>query len=424
MGFESATPVCVLLRHLVDALNELSLKEMSMKVVVVGAGIGGLIAALALLKKGFDVQVIEQAKELVGLGAGLQISPNGNRILAALGLTDAMARVASEPQGKKVRLWNSGQTWNLFDLGVASRERYGFPYLTVHRGDLHQVLVDAVTALKANAITTGVRIDSMETRGDEVAIISEGREIAVADVVVGADGVHSQVRQSLIGEDRPRFSGIIAWRGVIEAMALPAHLRQPYGYNWVGPGAHVVNYPLRGGELVNFVGVVEQQGWEVESWTEKGSIDACLQDFAGWHDDVQTLIRALHTPFRWALMGREPMPRWSYGRVTLLGDACHPTLPFLAQGAVMAMEDGFILARCLEASPDDPSTALARYERARMERTARVVQGSAANATRFHNPQLAHAQGAAKYVDEEWSEARVKERYDWLFSYNAETVPV
>jgi len=424
VGFVPSALARFLLSHWVVELSERSFKEMLMKVVVVGAGIGGLIAALALLKKGFDVQVIEQAKVLVGLGAGLQISPNGNRILAALGLTEAMARVASEPQGKKVRLWNSGQTWNLFDLGASAREHYGFPYLTVHRGDLHQVLIDAVTSLKANAITTGVRIDGLETRGDEVAIMSEGSEIAVANVVVGSDGVHSQVRKCLVGEDRPSFSGIIAWRGVIDAKTLPAHLRQPYGYNWVGPGAHVINYPLRCGELVNFVGVVEQQGWEVESWTEKGSIDACLKDFSGWHDDVQTLIRALDTPFRWALMVREPMPRWSYGRVTLLGDACHPTLPFLAQGAVMAMEDGFILARCLEATPSDPTTALARYESARMERTTRIVQGSAANAARFHNPQLAHSEGAAKYVDQEWSEARVKERYDWLFSYNAQTVPI
>jgi salicylate hydroxylase len=177
------------------SFNKLSFKEIHMKVVVVGAGIGGLVAALALLKKGFDVQVIEQAKELVGLGAGLQISPNGNRILAALSLTEAMARVASEPQGKKVRLWNSGQAWNLFDLGASAREHYGFPYLTVHRGDLHQVLIEAVTALKANAITTGVRIDRLEHRGDEVAILSEGHEIAIADVVVGSDGVHRPLRQ-------------------------------------------------------------------------------------------------------------------------------------------------------------------------------------------------------------------------------------
>lgn len=395
-----------------------------MRIVVIGAGIGGLTAALALQKKGFDVQVIEQAKSLGQVGAGLQISPNGNRILQALGLADGMAQLAAEPLGKKVRLWNTGQTWNLFDLGALSRERYGFPYLTVHRGDLHQILVDAVTAHKAGTIKTGIRIDSIEHRGEEVVVSSEGHEIAVADVVVGADGVHSQIRQCLIGQDRPRFSGIIAWRGVIDASALPVHLRQPYGYNWVGPGAHVIHYPLRSGKLVNFVGAVEQQGWEVESWSERGSVEACLRDFKGWNEDVQTLIRSLDIPYRWALMVREPMQKWSYGRVTLLGDACHPTLPFLAQGAVMALEDGFILARCLEARPEDPVTALVRYEQARVERCARIVNGSAANAARFHNPQLAHAEGAAKYVDEQWSEEQVKERYEWLFSYNAESVPV
>jgi salicylate hydroxylase len=205
---------------------------------------------------------------------------------------------------------------------------------------------------------------------------------------------------------------------------LPEHLRTPYGFNWVGPGAHVIHYPIRSGKLVNFVGAVEQQGWEVESWSERGTIEACLKDFAGWHADVQTLISKLHTPYRWALMGREPMARWSYGRVTLLGDACHPTLPFLAQGAVMALEDGLVLARCLTARSDDPVSALQHYEQARLARTTRIVQGSAANALRFHNPQLAHAEGAARYVDQEWSEPKVKDRYDWLFSYNAETVPV
>jgi salicylate hydroxylase len=234
--------------------------------------------------------------------------------------------------------------------------------------------------------------------------------------------VHSQVRQCLIGEDRPVFSGIIAWRGVVEASKLPAHLREPYGYNWVGPGAHVVHYPMRRGELVNFVGAVEQQGWEVESWSEVGTIEACLADFKGWHDDIQTLIRSLHTPYRWALMVRDTLKQWAYGRVVLLGDACHPTLPFLAQGAVMALEDGLVLARCLEQWKDQPELGLKRFEQARVERTSRIVDGAAGNAKRFHNPQLANAAGAARYVDEQWSEERVKERYDWLFEYKADTV--
>lgn len=393
-----------------------------MRVVVIGAGIGGLTAALALMRRGFEVQVLEQARELREVGAGLQISPNGNRVLASLGLGDAVARIAAEPAGKKVRLWNTGQTWNLFDLGPSSRERYGYPYLTVHRADLHQVLIDAVKAVDPEAIRTGIRIDRVEQRGDQVRVSSGDTLVATADVAIGADGVHSQVRQSLIGEDRPAFSGIIAWRGVIEATRLPVHLRQPYGYNWVGPGAHVIHYPLRRGELVNFVGAVEQQGWEVESWSEVGSVQECLSDFKGWHEDVQTLIRSLQTPYRWALMVRETLTRWSFGRVTLLGDACHPTLPFLAQGAVMALEDGLVLARCLDEWRSDPVLGLQRFERARVERTSRIVNGSAANAKRFHNPQLAHAEGAAAYVDEQWSEDRVKERYEWLFEYQADTV--
>jgi salicylate hydroxylase len=395
-----------------------------MRIVIIGAGIGGLTAALALLQRGFDVQVLEQASQLGEVGAGLQISPNGMRVLSALGLRTATEAVASEPLGKRVRLWSTGQTWNLFDLGPLSRERYGFPYLTMHRGDLHRVLVEAVRERWPEAIRTGVRIDGLRHEGSHVTVQSQGRDVATADLVVGADGVHSQVRQQLFGGDKPRFSGILAWRGVIDAQDLPEHLRQPYGYNWVGPGRHVIHYPMRNGTLVNLVAAVERQGWEVESWSQRGSTEEFLGDFVGWHDDIQQLIRAVKVPFKWALMGRDPMPRWSEGRVTLLGDACHPTLPFLAQGAVMAIEDGYVLARCLAAWPDDPPAALAAYEKARVGRTTRIVQGSAANALRFHNPELAHAEGAAAYVDREWTEERVKERYEWLFDYDAETVAI
>jgi salicylate hydroxylase len=391
-------------------------------VLIVGAGIGGLTAALALLRRGIHVTVLEQAAQLGEVGAGLQLSANGTRIFHLLGLGAELESIAARPRGKIVRLWNSGQTWDLFDLGGESITRYGYPYYTVYRADLHRILAQAVTRLDPDAIVLGrkcVRIDQDEY-GATVEAADGGRYRA--DVVIGADGVHSMVRTALFDQDRPRFSGIIAWRGVIPAAKLPDHLREPYGVNWVGPGAHVIHYPLRGGQLINFVGAVERSDWQVESWAERGTVDECMADFAKWHPDVKTLIGALDAPHKWALMVREPMNNWTRGRVTLLGDASHPTLPFLAQGAVMAIEDGYVLARALAEHPADPQAALLRYQQVRLERTARVVRGSADNAARFHNPTLADAKGAAAYVAREWSEERVRERYEWMFEYDADAV--
>jgi salicylate hydroxylase len=184
----------------------------------------------------------------------------------------------------------------------------------------------------------------------------------------------------------------------------------------------VVTYPLRRGEILNFVGVVERDGWQVESWTIKGSRDECLHDLRNWHDDVKTIIRSIDTPFKWALLGREPLDHYAEGRVCVIGDAAHPTLPFLAQGANMALEDAVVLARCLDAF--DVPTALWRYEQARVERTARIVRGSADNTKRFHNPALGDPTGAAAYVDREFTPEKVSQRYDWLYEYDALTVPL
>jgi salicylate hydroxylase len=395
-----------------------------MKIVIAGAGIGGLAAGAALLRKGFDVTILEQAKALGEIGAGVQLSPNATRVLYRIGVGERLAGRACEPPGKRVRLWNSGQTWPLFDLGAASREVYGFPYFTVHRADLHQALVDAVRALSPDAIQLDHKVESIVQGNGKVEVQTVSGATFEADLLIGADGVHSRVRRALFGADEPVYSGVMAWRGVIDASKLPEHLRAPFGVNWVGPGAHVIHYPLRGHTLVNFVGAVERDGWQVESWSERGTLEECLADFAGWHEDVRTLISAIDVPYKWALMIREPMARWSSGNVTLLGDACHPTLPFLAQGAGMALEDGYLIARCLERYQNALPHALDRYESLRLERTSRIVRGSAANTKRFHNPALAHAEGAAEYVEREWSEERVKERYNWLFEYDVDSVEV
>lgn len=394
---------------------------MQQKILIAGAGLGGLTAALALLRDGHDVTVLEQAHKLGEVGAGLQLSANATRVLALLGIDDAVRDIASVPAGKQVRLWSTGQSWKLFDLGQQSVAEYGYPYYTLYRPDLHGVLVDAVRTIKADAIVLGARCAGFTSDEDSATVKLEDGRTFRGDLLVGADGVHSRIRQGLFGQDAPSFSGCMAWRGVIQAARLPEHLRTPVGTNWIGPGGHVIHYPLRRNELVNFVGVVERSDWAVESWTAAGTTEECLRDFANWNEDVHALIRAIEVPYKWALMVRDPLQQWGRGRVTLLGDACHPTLPFLAQGAAMAIEDGAMLARCLRETAG-PQDALRRYQDARVERTTRIVQGSAANTKRFHNPALASADGAVEYVDREWNEARVRERYHWLFDYRVDQV--
>jgi len=395
-----------------------------MKVSIVGGGIGGLTAALALLRQGFDVEVFEQAAELREVGAGVQVSANGTRILFALGLEKEIMGLASEAGGKEIRLWNTGQTWKLFDLGPLSIERYGFPYITIHRNDLHQALAAGIRRINSDAIKLGMRCSAFDQDANGVTLRFENGVSVRSDLAIGADGVHSRVRECMFGHDEPKFTGIVAWRGVIPSDRLPEHFHRPVATNWIGPGGHVIHYLLRRGELMNYVSVVERSDWQVESWSVAGTVEECLADYAGWHPDVHTLIKSIDTPYKWALMLRQPMENWTQGRVSLLGDACHPTLPFLAQGAVMAIEDGFVLARALAANGDDYAAAFSHYEAARNDRTSRIVKGAEANLQRFHNPALSQVDSAEAYVNSEWEEAKVKQRYEWLFTYDATSVPV
>jgi salicylate hydroxylase len=393
------------------------------RVLIAGGGLGGLAAALALLRMGCDVEVYEQAAELKELGAGIQLSANGTRALYALGVGEALKALSCEAESKEIRIWNTGETWKLFDLGSVSIERYGYPYFTVYRPDLLSVLADAVRREKPDAIHLGAKCVGFEQDETSVTLRLESGT-AKGAALIGADGVHSRIRQGLFGPDQPQFTGIIAWRGVVPMENLPRHMARSVGTNWVGPGGHVVHYPLRAGTLMNFVGALERDDWQVESWSARGTNEELSADFKGWQEDVHALIRNIPVPYKWALMVRAPMERWTVGRVTLLGDACHSMVPFLAQGAVMAIEDGYILARCLKEHGSEVNVALTRYEAARRERTRRAVEGSASNINRFHNRALADPAAAREYVDREWAGQRIAERYEWLFHYDVTTVPI
>jgi salicylate hydroxylase len=399
--------------------------EPSPHIVIAGAGIGGLTAALALLKAGIDCDLYEQASELREIGAGFQLAPNGTRVLFALGLVSQIRRDGVETGDKVARLWNTGQTWSMFDPNVATpTERFGSPMYLMHRGDLHAILADAVRQEKPDAIHLNARCIGLDQDDRVVRLkLEDGREV-VGDILIGADGLHSRIRQTLFGPATPKFTGIMAWRGMAAVERLPPHLRKPLSTQWLGPNGHVTCYPVRRGELLNVVGEIERDDWQSESWIERGSREECLNDFSGWHSDLMAILNAIDTFYKWGLFLREPLPQWSVNRVTLLGDACHAMLPFLGQGANMAIEDGMVLARCVKAYRNDPVTALKSYEAARRDRAVEVVHRSAGMLSTLHNDSLRDPEKGASYIAAQMSPERIRHRYDTLYAYDATSTSV
>ena len=389
-----------------------------MRAILIGAGIGGLTAALALSRRGVKVTLIDRAPELGEVGAGLQLGPNATRILFGLGLEAEVTRAGFCPEAAEVRLARGQGLLLRNTLGASALDRWGAPYLQLHRADLQDLLYRVILNAPNVQVRLGLNVVRIENQTDgAVAVLQDGERLE-GDVLVGCDGVRSFVREQLFGPEAPRFTGQVAWRGVVPADALPKGLIPPIAAVWNGPGRHFVHYYVRGGALVNFVGVVERD-WRLESWTEPGDRADLQADFKDWPEPVQALCRTVKTPFRWALYGREPLARWTSGRISLLGDACHPMLPFLAQGAAMAIEDAEVLAHQLTATPE-PAVALQRYEALRRPRTARVQRASAFNARLFHLPEpAARAAFAAAAVLDQFKGRGAAYRFDWIYGYKA-----
>jgi 2-polyprenyl-6-methoxyphenol hydroxylase-like FAD-dependent oxidoreductase len=354
------------------------------RVAIIGGGIGGLTAANALSRAGIEVAVYEAAAELREIGAGVALHPNAMKVLRAIGVEDGVRAVAGRSQWQVLRNWKTGRV-----IGRTSRRQqaasFGIEGATVHRADLLDVLADA---LPAGTVTLGKRCTQVRTDGEVAAArFADGSEIE-ADVIAGADGIHSAVRASLFGPDAPRFTGKICYRSVVPVAAVRgarpagdgtqwraegAQRPRVEGAQWLGPHGTIVLYPLRGEELINVVCHYDDASYRHESWITECRREEVLERYAGWHESLLRLFAAADTWYKWALYDRDPIPRWTRGRVTILGDAAHPMLPYLGQGACQAIEDGAVLATALSAEAADPLAGLDRYERTRRPRASQVV---------------------------------------------------
>lgn len=354
------------------------------KAIIVGGGIGGLTAALSFHAYGWKVELVERAGELGEIGAGIQISPNGMKVFRALQIEDEIAKTAFQPEALEMRFGRSGKQIFQIEARRAIIERWGAPYLHLHRADLVRTLTDLLRQRQPNAVRLGATCTGYQNGPNGVLAELESGDTIEGDLLIGADGIHSAIRTQMLGPEQPTFTGHVAWRAVVPMARLGDLAPPPTACVWVGAKRHAVTYRLRGGELANFVGIVEGDTWMSESWTEQGTKQAVLDDFAGWHPILQTLIEQADTHYRWALFDRQPLAQWSDGRAVLLGDACHPTLPFQAQGAVMAIEDAYLLAKLASETPKNLPLALTTYFETRQPRTSQVQAASRANAKLFH----------------------------------------
>lgn len=355
-------------------------------VLIAGGGIGGLAAAITLAQRGAQVQLFEKAPAFSEIGAGLQLSPNAMHVLAALGLDKLISAAGFTPEFAALRNYRAGKILLKTPLNPFCRARYGQAYIHIHRADLQRIFVQAARTAGVK-LYLGAAITALEQNDRQITIHTQKGRFT-GDILIGADGVRSLLRRHITPSAAPRFTGQIAWRGTLPASALPANSLPPAANVWMGPGKHFVAYYLRGGALINFIAAEERGDWQEESWSVKGDPAQLRAAFAGWDPRVTRLIEACakdadNPAYLWGLFDHAPLAGWTQGRLTLLGDAAHPMLPFMAQGAAMAIEDAWVLSQQLLTMPD-LDMALAAYETYRKPRASKIQSISRRNAALFH----------------------------------------
>ena len=391
----------------------------SRTVIIAGAGIGGLVAALTLVQHGLRVILLEQAQRLEEVGAGIQLSPNASRILMSLGLEPLLRPFIVTPTEVTVMHARTARVLARARLGDAAEKRYGSPYWVIHRGDLQSVLVDLVAGTPDISLRLGTRVEDFASHGNGVTVATASSMGAAEErglALICADGLWSNLRRRLGHRGEPRFAGYTAWRALVDAGALGPDDAVPRIQLWLGRHAHVVHYPVRGGSLVNVVAIIRDD-WREAGWSAPGERSGILARYpAGvWPASVRAVLAAAENWRKWALFDRAPLASWGKGAVTLLGDAAHPMLPYLAQGAATAIEDAAVLARRLSDTPAEPERALRLYENERYRRTARIQRAARRNGMIYHMggaEALLHALALVAMRGR-----GLLARYDWLYKW-------
>jgi salicylate hydroxylase len=393
-------------------------------VIIAGAGIGGLTAALALAQRGFEITVLEVADRLEEVGAGLQLSPNAARVLIALGIAERLKPHVVVPEHLVVRNARSGRLLAQGPLGATSAQRYGAPYWVIHRGDLQAGLCAAVAATPGITLRLGCKVESVTAEPDGVVVSASQQSqplAARAQALIAADGLWSTLRQQLGHRTAPRPAGQTAWRTLVPVEAAPNSVRAPAVNLLLGADAHLVHYPVKAGRMINVVAIVDDD-WREPGWSTPGALHELLDRFSAehWHASARDLLAASERWQKWALFDCPPLASWGTiwgnGRVTLLGDAAHPMLPYLAQGAAMAIEDAAVLSACLDRNPDVPA-ALRTYEASRLPRTARVQRDASRNAAVYHMSGAAAVLRSLALMA--MGGERLISRYDWLYGWRS-----
>jgi salicylate hydroxylase len=391
----------------------------SRTVIIAGAGIGGLTAALALARNGFRALVLEQAERLEETGAGIQLSPNATRILIDLGLADRLQPHVVAPTAIRVLGGRSGREIVRIPLGAGAAQRYGAPYWVIHRGDLQAALSDAAVQDLNIVLRLGMSMEDLATHPHGVTISARGATGLWTEhghAVIAADGLWSAARARIASRTPPHFAGRTAWRALVPAAQLAPEFREPLVHLWLGHDAHLVHYPVKGGKLVNVV-VITADDWSGPGWSEPASRVDLLARLSSrrWAPQAHSVFRAPDAWLKWALYETEPLASFAHGAAALLGDAAHAMLPFLAQGAAMAIEDAAVAAQCLARMPDDPAAAWESYSAIRRRRTRKVQWLAARNGKRYHRAGAAAMlrNTAMRLLGGE----RLLQNYDWLYDW-------